>query len=337
MSKDEIIIRNAIIHILDSRVGVPVLSGNLLEMSPDLNDMIRGYIYKIATGDELKQCSFEEGESKVFSILQGFEEDYLVATSQELAKELYAIMNANIEIPPADFLVATYQVNGILHMALLKLNYKETFMHLTGNTEEGTNYNDIVKQTATLPSPSQKLSEAVLINMEDFSVQVIEKKYDINGVKENYLSKLFLKCHAKMSQKTKMAIVNRAVEQINKKYFEEDFDKQLETKSIIQQEMQDSGSLHMDCIGEKMYGAIPEIKEEFTEKLDKYNLTSDEICPQSETTTKRYQKQYITTDTGIEINIPMDQYNENENVEFITDPEGTISIVIKNINHISTR
>lgn len=341
MTKDEIIIRNAIIHILDSSVGMPVLSEQLLVQSQDLYDLIRGHIYRIASGDDLKHCVFDTEtdteEQIVYQLLQNFEEENLVSFSQEAAKHLYQIMNENIDIPAADFLVATYQVNSNLHLAMLKLNYKASFVHMTGQDEKGSNYNDIIKQTATLPSAGARLSEAVLIDLSDLSVDIVEKKYEVNGIKTNYLSELFLKCHAKMSQKTKMNIVTKAVDQINKKYFEDDFDKKMEAKSIIQNEIIDTGTIQVETISEKIYGDLPEIKEEFTEKLQKYNMADAEIVPKSETTTKRFTKQFIKTDTGIEINIPMEQYNDKDNVEFITNPDGTISIMIKNINHITTR
>ena len=59
--------------------------------------------------------------------------------------------------------------------------------------------------------------------------------------------------------------------------------------------------------------------------------------PQSSATTKKFEKQFLKTDTGIEINIPMEQYQDINQVEFISNPDGTISVMIKNINKISTR
>ena len=46
MEKDDIIIRNAIMHILDSTVGMPVLSDELLHLTPDMNDFLRNHIYE---------------------------------------------------------------------------------------------------------------------------------------------------------------------------------------------------------------------------------------------------------------------------------------------------
>lgn len=52
---------------------------------------------------------------------------------------------------------------------------------------------------------------------------------------------------------------------------------------------------------------------------------------------EKFEKQYLKTDTGIEINIPMEQYQDIDQVEFITNADGTISVLIKNINKIMTK
>ena len=72
-------------------------------------------------------------------------------------------------------------------------------------------------------------------------------------------------------------------------------------------------------------------------KLEKYNMEKEIVRPKSEATIKKFQKQHLTTDTGIEITIPMEEYKDPEKVEFITNPDGTISVLIKNIGHLSTR
>ena len=86
MEKDEIIIRNAIIHILDTSVGMPVLSDTVLELSPDLNDFIRNHVYRLASGDDLKKCQFNEEDSYIFSLLKNFSEENLIAFSQQISK-----------------------------------------------------------------------------------------------------------------------------------------------------------------------------------------------------------------------------------------------------------
>ncbi len=336
MVKDEIIIRKAILHILDSTVGMPVLSEELLELSPDMNDFLRDHIYKIVSGDDCKLCNFHSEETPVAQCLSTFSEDHLVQASQTIASHLYSIMNQNIDIPAADLFVVTYQYGSELHLALLKMNYKEYYVHYTNNSDFG-NRNDIIKQTAALPGSGTRLSEACIIHLSDMSMQVVERKYDINGTKVFYFSEVFLCCSTQMSQKTKLNIVTKAVEQINKKYYEEDFNKQMEAKSIIHNDIIEQGLITPESIADKLYGDIPEIKEEFTEKLEKYNMVTEEVKPRSVQTIKKFEKQYLTTDSGIEINIPMEEYNNKQNVEFITNSDGTISVLIKNINRIVSK
>lgn len=337
MERDDIIIRNAIVHILDSTIGMPVLSDYLLELGPELNDFLRGHIYKIASSDDAKNCIFNQEESYVYRCIENFTEENLIPVSKEIASYLYGIMNGNISITPADLFVVTYQESSTMFLALLKMNYKESYIHYATNGDEG-NYNDIIKQKVTLPTESTKLSEAALINLSDFSLQVVEKKYEINGTKTDYLSQIFLQCHTKLSQKAKLGILAKAAKEINQKYFEEDFDKQMETKAIIHQEYMEQGTISVETVCEKLFqDQAPEIREEFTEKLEKYNLQTEEVRPQNKQTTKKFEKQYLTTDTGIEINIPMEQYLEKKNIEFINNPDGTISVLIKNISRIISK
>lgn len=87
--------------------------------------------------------------------------------------------------------------------------------------------------------------------------------------------------------KTRLDIVTRAVEQVNKKHFEGRPVKQMEAKRIIKEEIEENGTLSVEKISEKIYGKVPEIKEEFDAKMEKYHMQKAEVKPQSEKTTKK--------------------------------------------------
>jgi len=52
------------------------------------------------------------------------------------------------------------------------MNYKESFVHMTNSAEEG-NVNSIIKYRAALPPSSTRLSEAVIINLDDYTVNIV--------------------------------------------------------------------------------------------------------------------------------------------------------------------
>lgn len=337
MLKDDMIMKTGIIHILDSTMGMPVLSDYEFDLGSDLSDFLKAHIEKFTENDDVRHCQFSE-ESEICAAIRECTPENFVETSKLVAQKLFQIMNANIAIPPADMAMVIFGCKGVDYLGVLKLNYKTSYTHITQPSEDGSNNNDIILQRAILPSEGQKLSEAFVVSLETGEILLTEKKYEVNGEKRQYFSELFLECHAPLSQKSKLDIVTKAVEQVNKKYYgEDDAERKMETKNLIYQELEEEGCLHVEAIKEKVFKDSPEMQEEFVEKLEKYNMAAEVVEPKNEQTVKKFQTQYLTTDTGIEIKIPMEEYGNTDHVEFITNPDGTISMLIKNIGKLTSK
>lgn len=172
MEKGEIRLRKVIMHILDSDVGMPVLSDTLLDYGSDFGDFLREHICKIDATDDKKTCEFRKEESQVYQQLlvleeAGLTDEAFVTASQNIAAHLYGIMNQNIEIPQADFVVALFGTDTENYLALLKMDYKTSYTHQTQSDAFG-NTNEIIKFRAILPTAAQKLSEAAIIRLSDF-------------------------------------------------------------------------------------------------------------------------------------------------------------------------
>lgn len=339
MVKEEIRIKKAIVHILDSAIGMPVLSDAELDFGSEFADFLKEHIAKVSSGDDGKNCHFYKEESEVYKMLAQYSDDFFVDVSKDMADFLYSIMNSNIDIPPADLIVVRFKYGEGEYLGLLKMNYKSLYTHRTLASEDGGNANEIIRHKSILPSESQRLSEAAIIGLDDLSVQVVEKKYEVNGEKTNYFSYLFLKCSSRMSHKSKLAIVTKAVETVQKEGYDESsqYEAQMKAKSIIQEELEEKGGFVVEEIAERIFEEKPELKTAFQDKMEKYDMVKEEILPQSEATTRKYQKQHLFTDTGIEIKIPMEQYKNPGSVEFITNQDGTVSVLIKNIGHLEAR
>lgn len=337
--KEDIRIKKVILHILDSTIGMPVLSDEEIEYGSEFADFLKEHIAKISSGDDGKICQFYKEESEVYKMLEQYSDDFFVEISKDAAELLYSIMNSNIDIPPADLIVVRFRSGDDEYLAFLKMNYKALYTHRTLASEEGGNTNEVIRHKSILPSETQRLSEAAIIRLADLSVQVIEKKYEVNGEKTNYFSYLFLKCSSHMSHKSKLSIVTKAVEAVQKDAYDElsQYEAHMKAKSIIQEELQENGGFVVEEIADRIFEEKPELKVAFQDKMEKYDLVKEEILPQSEATIKKYQKQHLYTDTGIEIKIPMEQYKNPGCVEFITNPDGTVSVLIKNIGHLEAR
>lgn len=336
--KEEIYLRKVIMHIMDQNVGMPVLSDEEIEFDSEIAEFVKEHIAKIAGGDDCKTCSFYKEQSEIYKLLQDYREEDFIAVSKEIASELYELMVHNIDIPSADLFVVRFRSKEQEYLALLKMNYKEFYTHRTMAHGEG-NQNEMIKYHSILPSKTQRIAEGAVINLEDFSIQLVEKKYEINGEKTNYFSYLFLKCSAHLSAKTKLSIVARAVESVQKEGFDESrqYEEHMRAKNIINETLDEQGSFQVEEIAEKIFEDSPVMKEAFEQKMEKYDMVKETVHPQSEKTIRKYEKQCLTTDTGIEIKIPMDQYKDPESVQFITNEDGTVSVFIRNIGHLTAK
>ena len=159
MNKEDIRIKHIIIHILDSTIGMPVLSDTELEYGSEVADFVREHIGRICTGDDARECRFYERESEICRLLADYQDEDFVPASQEIASLLYEIMNANIDIPPADLMVVRFKEGEEEYLALLKMNYKSLYTHRTMPLDGGEgNSNELIRHKSILPSESQRLS-----------------------------------------------------------------------------------------------------------------------------------------------------------------------------------
>lgn len=349
IAKDDIVIRKAILHILDTNRGECILSNTLLDPGPDLHDFIRNHIYKIVSSDDTKNCEFNPEASPIYSILETWDESdeaSFIETSQAIANKLYIAMGEGLDIPAADLLFVTFQAEGTIYLALLKMNYKESYTHeITASDSEDTSLNSndsnipvintgIVKSRALLPSATSRIPEAVIINLSDYHIKLLEKRYEINGEKAYYLSENFLICHTNIPPKKKLNILTRVINNISNKYDGADLKTKMDTKSALQKEYVDRKSFDVEEIGNKLFGKSPEKKSEFDEKMEQYDLQYDNFTVTNENTVKKLEKQVMVTDSGIEISIPMETYNKLANFEVQTDVTGKSTIIIRNIDNL---
>ena len=349
IAKDDIVIRKAILHILDTVHGECILSNTLLDPGPDLYEFIRNHIYKIVSSDDTKECEFNPETSPIYSILETWDESdetSFIEASQSIADRLYVAMGEGLDIPAADLLFVSFQAEGTIYLALLKMNYKESYTHIVSNdseTEEMSDddetevpviHADIIKSKALLPSSGTRIPEAIIINLSDFHIKLLEKRYEINGEKIFYLSEKFLVCHTNLPPKKKLNILTKVINNISNKYDGADLKTKMDTKSALQKEYVDNKSFDIEEIGNRLFGKSPEKKSEFDEKMEQYDLQYDNFTVTNESTVKKLERQVMVTDSGIEISIPMETYNKLANLEIQTDVTGKSTIIIKNIDNL---
>ena len=89
-------------------------------------------------------------------------------------------------------------------------------------------------------------------------------------------------------------------------------------------------------MGKEVFAESSVMQNEFRVQLQEAGL--DRPMPVDRPYAHKVGKSHkIKTDTGIEITIPVDYFDNERYVEFINNPDGTLSIALKNIAKITNR
>lgn len=335
MSKDfDINIKRFIVHILDANLQMPVISELDHPLDGDGIEFIETHIIKILKSDDTKTAKFMD-ESKIRDICNDLKFDMQRFTdcTKKIADQLFELMRKHVDIPAADLICCLFGLEGSLYLGIFKLNYKEAFSHYVQNSEDGR-VNSIVKQRTALPGKSQKVEEAAIINLQSYNIQLVEKRYDINGEMMNYFSELFLNCTTNPSSAEKVKKFQKATEKFNRQYFESTFEKAAEIKKTATEAIEENGVMNIADVAETVFGKAPDIKNAYIEELGKAGLKDTVVMVPEKLFEKDFKTQKIKTDTGIEIAYPVAYHGDKNKIEFIVEADGSQTIVITGIGNI---
>lgn len=325
----ELEIFKAIVHVLDSSGGAPVFSDCVLELQEDTLDYLAAHIEKAYCSDAVKNCCFLP--EATFPSLLLDNEDF-VQCSKQIAVEFFEIMRHNPTIPNADLIVVYCSIDGNDSVAILKMNYKAAFAHFYQQVE-GQHYNALIKQRTILPAASGKTDESVIVNMKDGSIKLVEKKFEIDGGKEFYISNRILRSTQAQPERVKLQAVQAAASQAIKENYEDSKKVECEIATILCEEAAaGDGNLAVQRVKERIEEQFPLAVPDFTAELETANVTVEEQVTVSAAKIKKMEYQSIKTDSGIEMKIPINLLtSENDYLEFINSPDGTISVLIKGV------
>ncbi|AFA49632.1 nucleoid-associated protein [Acetobacterium woodii] len=334
--KLEISINKAILHVLDTNATIPVLSDQLLKMTVLVKEYVEKHVERSLKDPEIKRTIFRAG-SPFREKIQDYQNNPhdLVRVSSEIAQLFFDFMLENIEIPSADLVFVDFNVDHETYLGILKFNYKQGYIHYV-NTENGLT-NDILVQPCVLPTESQKLDEFILINLATAAVLLKEKKFPINNEKDYYVSNQLIFCEPAISEKAAFDIIDKTVREVIGREYGGDYEKLNAAKTVLAEDYETESEIDVENIAKAVFDGDMTIQEQFKESLEEKGVFDKKIPVTANIEKKIYGKQKFITDTGIEISIPMEQLKRNDIIEFKNNPDGTISVEIKNIGLLNQK
>ena len=212
------------------------------------------------------------------------------------------------------------------------MNYKTVPISLIEENDGKRSIKFVNRQM--LPNKTAAVEEAIIVDIEENTLSIIEKRFMIDGKPGYYLNEQYIKGEPKLSDKQKMSIVNKVVKKVDSEFSVLEGDPlPVVKKELAQLVMEHRPVKPMELakkVVEKDYNATQEVE---TIMRDLGIEEDDEIVnvPVSLDRMSRC-KLVLDDDRIIELNV--EDYLDGVDISREMDEKGYSKIILKNIKDI---
>lgn len=321
--------KHTIIHVADLGIGMPLLSTDLLTLNDETESFITRHLIKIFESHSSCEAVFKEGASMPMQLEAPLTSEHFIQLSGEITEVFYRYMTEYGNIPNGDLVFTSFMMDGNNYFGILKLNYKEEYTHFVEQVD-GTVVTRIIKNTGIFPGGSKQVDEGLIISTDSLKVNLLD------NTKSKYLSLMF---DLEPALSVKETI--KAIEKVASKVIEEHYDNPIhaitELKSNISESISRTQTIPVQEIMEQTFGSDEVAFESCVQKIEEMGIKEAKVEVSDTKISNKFASQKLKTDTGIEIKLPAHLFKDPDFIEIVNEPNGTTSIVIKNISHITNK
>lgn len=318
--------KHTIIHVLDLNMGMPLLSTDLLTLNDETESFITRHLIKIFESSSSCEAIFKEGASMPIQLEAPLTSEAFIQLSSEITEVFYRYMIEYGNIPIGDLVFTSFIMDGNNYFGILKLNYKEEYTHYVEQME-GSIVTRIIKNKGVFPAASKQIDEGLIISTDSLNVSLLD------NTKSKYLSLMF---DLEPALSVKETI--KAIETVANKVIEAHYDNPIaaitELKSNITESIARTQTIPVQEIMEQTFGADEEVFESCVQHIEELGIKDTKVEVNDSKISNKFASQKLKTDTGIEIKLPTHLFKDPDFIEIVNEPNGTLSIVIKNISQI---
>lgn len=332
-------VNHAILHILDFESAVNVMSQRELDLDTRaVRSFVTSHLRRARTSGDNKRGAFAEdsafaGELKSFF----FGERDFIDLSQQIAEFVSGELAKAEKIESTDVFVADFEDDDdVRWFAVMLMNSRMAFMHEVAR-EGGEVRNDIARHYAILPRPSQKVASFALVRASTMDVYFQDKKRKIAGEDTFLIPDGLLQCETGVSGKEAIDAVTRVVEQVAEEHGANTAVALAKAKAAVAEAVEEDEELPPWDIVDEAFEDEPVMRDAIKASLQEEHLPERVPVERAQVERAAVRNHKIRTDTGIEISFPAEMVDNPDYIEFVNEPNGLISISLRNIGSFENR
>lgn len=336
----DISITSAALNIVDIGGDEPILNEMMLDLTDETYKFIHSHMEKCFKNNNLKFGKFKPQINAVKDIAKNFfdGEFELIEASQKLSRMLFDLIKVSEGVESCDLLTSAIITDKGPMLSIMKLTYTKGFIHEV-NFEEDKLRVDINSVKTGLPNSNQKVLKAAFIvpSKEDNIFDLFyldESRKSVDGeTNEGFWSNNFLNCsEVKNSKSATQNFIKTAEAWTRGAKFDSIAEAQHIRNTVRNAVYEEDTIIVSDLVNELFPSGDTEKATQFTEFMACSGF-EDEVHIDKQTAIKQLAKVKIQIDKDITLNISKEAYENINRFQVIKNGDGSINMVIKNIEH----
>lgn len=329
---DEIIINKVYISALDKENNALVLSEQELELNEETYEYFEKHILRCLRDDEAKPGKFDGDVNIVKELCKEVfdDQDGFITSSKKLAQFIYKCMGNDDKEQSGDFAVCLCDSQSGLFLALLKLNYSNSYSHFVKQGESAVTIDIGINKTG-LPGIGQKLSRAAFVRKpigpdDEYDFLVYDKQ------QEGYFCQAFLRTSPVRDRRENTRLIQKTSESFARRAFKDNAQEAEGFRKKLTETLMQEDRLNIETLSENLIPSA-EKRAEYRAALVNEGISEPDVPIDREWAEKKLKRKRLKVDKSIELYIDDEVYNDKDKFQIKRNGDGTIDIILKNVKN----
>ncbi len=335
---NSVVLHHVIIHVLDRAMDRPLFADYEQEITEEIHDLLEKHIVRSLKDDDNRIAKFISGPNIVRDHCDAmlYDEDCFIESSKKIAQHLFNSMKGHGNISSCDLVLCIYSVDNIKYVALLKMDYRKSYIHEVEYIDDKFRIS-IIPQEIGLPGAGQRLQKCAFIKLyeanEEYDLVLLDKQQSSAEEHEiaNFFVKDFLNSNILVDSKDKTKMFKNITEKWVRNQLRQDIEQATKVRETLSDNLKKEEEINIRSFVEAAMDGREDIQKDYIDHLNSngFQVTSFEINkPWVE---KKLKKKSIKTDTGFEIKNDRECFDDNLKFHVKRNGDGTVDIIIKGV------
>lgn len=334
MALDKTIITNRVlVHMMDVEHDQVLYSDGFVELNEMSLEYYDAKLKKAFSHTGLKEVEVGSLAPLVLRARNMIEDEtQFLSLSRSITNEWFQVARLIEDMPNSNMLYIDCRYDGVQYLAILKLNYKYQAAMVKEPNDDGVEVMRITTRQM-VPSKAANIEEAFLVNVEDSTVYMIEKRFMIDGKAAYYMNDQLLHGTIKLSERQKLKAMNDAIKEADETFHSFEEEPEVLIKKAMKNHLERLDDIKPVEIIEEIFVNDYEAQSAAVDALLDAGITKESVVNVAQSV-EHFSRMRIITDTEMEIRLDVDDYLGHHNIEQIENEDGSISLVLSNIQEI---